>query len=289
MLKIVDRFGEPVVLVGTATDKYRVRAHDLGNGHLEVSASRVIRWEEADWSPEYLQDVRECISKAHEEADPEEVRAKNLARASRRARTRIRRLCKAMGADTLLTLTYRAEQRDLALAKRHTKEFVRRVARVHPGFACVVGFEEQQRKTWHMHFAVAGIPPYYVHKGCVVRSYDLLRSIWRSVVGDLSGNVDVARRRRHRDKSGARIAGYISKYITKAFAEGEKWSNRWTHYGACDVPVPVDLGEVSNLADALSDAFALVEEWQQVATFRLDRWKEWAFLAVERPPSRRSR
>jgi len=276
VLKIID--GIPYV--GVPTDAYRVKAYDLGNGHLEVAASRVITYVEADWSPEYLADVQAAIERARNEPDPDRDE-RNLQRAARRAKTRVRRLCKAMGADTLLTLTYRGLQADPELAKRHTKEFVRRVTRVMPTFRCVVGFEPQKRGAWHMHLATAGIPAWFTHKGCPVRSYDLLRSIWRSVVGEWSGNIDVARRRRHRDKSGAQIAAYISKYITKAFAEGEKWSNRWTHYGNCEVPPPVDLGVRRDLHQALIDAYTLVADCQVIVTARLDRWKEWAFLAAE--------
>jgi hypothetical protein len=188
--------------------------------------------------------------------------------------------------DTLLTLTYRGLQVDLELAKRHTKEFVRRVTRLHPDFRCVVGFERQQRGAWHMHLATAGIPAWYTVKGIPVRSYDLLRSIWRDVAGVFSGNVDVARRRRHRDKSCAQIAAYVSKYLTKAFAEGDKWTNRWTRYGACEVAPPVNLGRVGCLHLALTDAYALVGDLQVIVTARLDRWKEWLFVSAEDPRPR---
>jgi hypothetical protein len=53
-----------------------------------------------------------------------------------------------------------------------------------------------------------------MHKGVLVRSYDLLRAIWRAVVGELGGNIDVARSKAAR-RSSARIAAYLSKYIGK--------------------------------------------------------------------------
>ena len=43
------------------------------------------------------------------------------------------------------------------------------------------------------------------------------------VAKELGGNVDVARRKSTAKRSPARIASYISKYITKAFEEGAKF------------------------------------------------------------------
>ena len=53
-----------------------------------------------------------------------------------------------------------------------------------------------------------------------MRSYDLLRAIWRAVVGDLGGNVDVSRSNAAR-RSSARIAAYLSKYIGKGLQSVE--------------------------------------------------------------------
>ena len=52
----------------------------------------------------------------------------------------------------------------------------------------------------------------------MVRSYDLLRSMWRGVVGVDGGNVDVSRNKRVA-RSAARLACYLSKYISKGFSE----------------------------------------------------------------------
>lgn len=313
MLKIVDECGRShndpgfdrrsaVAYTGERTDRRRVRAHDLGHGHLEVVSSEVIAWQECDWSQDYLYDVLDVIAKAHEEADPAEVEAKNRERAARRARTSIRRLCKAIGADTMITLTYRENMCDITRAKANVKEWVRRVGRWWPQFRCIVGFEQQGRGAWHMHISTAGIPRQFVKGVTVVRSWDLLRALWRAVVGDVEvagplrlgearkalpgGNVDVARRKRHSRKTPAQIAAYISKYITKAFAEGEKWSNRWTKFGKCEVPPPVDLGEFGSMVDGMVAAYGLMDAGQTVVSGVLDRWGQWFYLAAEGPPLR---
>ena len=47
----------------------------------------------------------------------------------------------------------------------------------------------------------------------MVKSYDLLRTVWRAVVGE--GNVDVSKAVRRRRCSVAKLAAYLSKYISK--------------------------------------------------------------------------
>ena len=284
MLKIVD--GIP--FIGRSTDSYRVKAHDLGHGHMEVVTSRVIEWQEADWAPGVMADHLEVVRKYKEE-HPNEIEARNRQRAARRARTRVRRLVKAMGADTLLTLTYRACEGDLGRAKADLKEFNRRMLRELPGFRFVACFELQRRGAWHMHLATAGLPPFFERTNSTgqvyrVKSFDVFRSVWRSVTKDRGGNVDVARRKRNSQRGAAKIASYIAKYIGKAFAESmEAGTNRWTKYGAVEVAQPVELGVVGSLLDSLGIAYGIIADAQAVATARLDGFRDWFFLAAELP------
>lgn len=298
MLKIIDGNGRTfndagfdedsaVALVGTPGSRFRVKAVDLGNGHIEATASRVIDWQEADWSGNraMLADVLEVFRKAREEADPAEVEARNRERAARRARTRVRRLCKAMGADTLLTLTYRACEADLARVKADLKEFNRRVLRVLPGFCFVACFELQKRGAWHVHMATRAIPRELPTRapGVSFKSFNVLRAIWRSVTKDRGGNVDVARRKFNSKRSAAQVAAYIAKYIGKAFTEGmDEGVNRWTKYGKVETPAPVDLGVVDSLLEAITLTYGLLDKDQSVATAALDRWQDWFFVSGER-------
>lgn len=285
MLKIVD--GIP--FIGKTTDRFAVRVSDLGNGHVEAVASRVIAWTEADWSPQVMADHLEVVRQYREE-HPEEVESRNRERACRRAKTRVRRLCKAMGANTLLTLTYRACEADLARAKADLKEFNRRMLVHLPGFRFVACFELQKRGAWHMHLATAGLPTYFVKVNASgqkyqVKSFDFFRAVWRSVTKDRGGNVDLSRRKKNSQRSAAKIAAYIAKYIGKAFGEGmESGVNRWAKYGAVDVPAPVHVGYSDTLRDALGMAFEWLDNTHVVATMGLDRWQDWFFLAGERPP-----
>jgi len=287
VLKIVS--GIP--FIGQSTDQYRVKVLELGNGQVEGSVSRVIEWTEADWSPQVMADHLEMVRQFREE-NPDEVEARNRDRAGRRARTRVRRLVKAMGADTLLTLTYRALVPDLARAKADLKEFNRRMLRILPGFRFVACFELQKRGCWHMHLATAGLPTFFERVNDTgqkyrVKSFDVFRAVWRSVTGENGGNIDLARRKRNSQRGPAKIAAYIAKYIGKAFLEGmDKGINRWAKYGNVEAPLVVDHGIVGNLLDALGIVYAAVDGSggvHDVASRVLDRWKDWFFLAAERP------
>jgi len=288
VLKIVD--GIP--FIGQATDRFRVKAFDLGHGHIEASASRVIEWQEADWSPEYLADVLDAIARAKAEEDQAEREQLNRKRAARRAKTRVRRLCKAAGLDTLLTLTYRGAQPDLAVMKAHVKEFNRRMLALKfpdgrpalPGFRFVAGFELQERGTWHAHLATRDIPS--TLPGVDWRSFNVIRAVWRGVTGQLQGNIDVQRRKRNSAKSSAQVAAYIAKYIGKTFEDlAAGRAERYAVYGirGDSVPEAVDLGVVDNLHQAITITYELLMEAQMVSTARLDQWKDWFFVAGELP------
>ncbi len=161
-------------------------------------------------------------------ATEEERKFANLERAARRAATRVRHLCKVAGVDTLLTLTYRENMRDWSTLKRHMKEFNRRMSKLIPGWFYVSAFERQDRGAWHAHMAVHRLPPELAAKGGVrVKSFNVVRAVWRAVTGELGGNIDVQSRKRNSRRAPSRIAAYLSKYMTKAFADGDAWSNRF--------------------------------------------------------------
>lgn len=274
--------GGYMAFLGSSTGRYKVKTMDFGNGHCEVAASRVIEWSEAEWPAHYLVDVMEVIAKAKEEQPQDEVELANRKRAARRAKTRVRRLCKVMGADTLLTLTYRALQDDLDLCKRHLKEFNRRMLRVLPGFCFVACFEPQKRGAWHIHLATRNIPAALPGIKGEWRSFNVIRSIWRSVTGELGGNIDLQRRKFNSQKSAAQVAAYIAKYIGKGFEEDglEAGKNRWTKYGQVEEPLQIQTVEES-LHAAISSAYSFVQSSQVIATARLDDWKDWFFVAGE--------
>lgn len=214
---------------------YDLVRRSLGNGHSEYRMAPIKTWEHIDvLSDQAYADRLDCM-----EATAEERKQANLERAAQRARTRVRHLCKAAGIDTLLTLTYAANMTDWTLLKRHMKEFNRRMAKLVPGWFYVAAFEKQKRGAWHAHMAVHRLPPELEARGGVkVKSFNVIRAVWRAVTGELGGNIDVQSRKRNSQRAPSRIAAYISKYMTKAYADGEPWSNRFSSSKGVTVPKP---------------------------------------------------
>ena len=172
-----------------------VRVHELGHGHTEGVILPRYAWSEAEpLSPLAQADSLRCAdgeafvggewvpyvkSKSQQDLDD----AANRARATKRARTKVRRLCKAKGLTTLLTLTYRENMCDRQRMARDFDAFVKRVRRRIEGFEYVCAFETQKRGAWHAHIAVKRVQSFYVVGSTMVKSFDLLRSMWRGVVG----------------------------------------------------------------------------------------------------------
>lgn len=208
---------------------YDLRFHDLGHGHVEAMAQPRYGWREVDASPQVLADAAMAQGHywaggergewvPHEPPTPVEIEARNrlnIERSARRSRTAVRRLIKSKNLTTMLTLTYRENMVERPRMARDFDVFMKRVRRLFPGFQYVCVFEQQKRGAWHAHIAVEKVLSHYLHKGVLVKSYDLLRAIWRAVVGE--GNVDVSRASNRCRGSVGKLAGYLSKYIGKGF------------------------------------------------------------------------
>ncbi|MBB3013528.1 rolling circle replication-associated protein [Cupriavidus alkaliphilus] len=150
---------------------------------------------------------------------------------SKRARKNVRLRCQAIQADRLLTLTYRENMQDVERLKRDFDAF-RRAMKGAGQWHYVAVPETQTRGAWHIHVAV---------HGRVV--YNLVRSIWRRIVGRdeqgrPNGNVDV-----RNPKTGGKwkrhaLSAYIAKYITKDVDNHDLNKKRyWTSKGIV-VPEP---------------------------------------------------
>ena len=261
-----------------------VRVHSLGHGHTEAVTLPRYAWREIE-PPSALAIAdaemckRGCMIRAGEwvpyeasKADQERDAAENRKRATRRARTKVRRLCKAKGLDTLLTLTYRENMVDRERIARDLDVFVKRVRRVIPGFEYVCAFETQKRGAWHAHLAVRKVLAHYAVKGRLVKSYDLLRSMWRGVVGLDNGNVDVSRNR-NVSRSSAKLASYLSKYIGKTFDAASKHVNSYSASGRSLPDALLERVLSPNAADALNvlcDLLAPELASQKLDTFLLE-------------------
>lgn len=277
-------------------DEWNMSIHKLGNGHAEVSISRPTAWRELppDLAARHGEFWQEWVDEqSSEEALAERARL-NALRSARRAKTKVRRLVKVLGLDTLLTLTYRGNQQDLPLCKRHFKEFVRRLKRVLPGFVYVAAFERQKRGAWHVHIAcrrfakLLDVGGHHVvatgdGHGVKVKSYNVIRAVWRGVTGEWQGTINDSRRKGLSVKTPAKLAAYLSKYMTKAFEEGEDWSNRYSATSGVPIPKPVLLTfRDASLNDLIALAYDEVAGGQCRVSSWLSRWKDLFFLSTER-------
>ena len=287
MLRIIDG----VAFEGKLSpDRWAVSKRDLGGGHVEVSVRQCVDWHEAGW--DYAKHRATLLDMYGEEGmarrDAEEAAARREAsalRAARRAKTRVRHLVKVQALDTLLTLTYRENFTDEAGAWRHLKAFARRMRSALGAFAYVAVMERQKRGAIHWHLAVHRLPAVMAAKGGVkVKSFNVVRALWRAVVGELGGNVDASRRKAHAQRSGAKIAAYLSKYVTKAFAEGTEGANRYSASMGVKIPA-ADRREMR--AESLRALLANVYPWAfdapgiVMVSAWVDRFNEAAYFAAE--------
>lgn len=278
MLRIVDGMvfeGKP------SPDRWRVALHELGHGQREVVATRCIDWAQAH----YLHPDSTCaqiLRGERDDPDRAEKEAANAKRAARRAKTQLRRRVKSMGCTRMLTLTYKSNQTDEALCKRHVKEFVRRVRRLVPDFAYVAGYEPQKRGAWHVHMAMHALPlRLSASNGVKVKSWNVVRAIWRSVIGE-PGNIDDSAGKLKK-RSAARIASYLSKYLLKAFEEGADYRKRWS---SSEHSMPaVQAAEIrsEDLRELFEFAFGLADSDGAEFTLWLCPFKDRFFIASGPP------
>jgi len=268
-------------------DEWDVRTIDLGNGHREAVISRPTVWEEMPPNlQELFGDHWQATAERDAEENAEERRLANLKRAARRAKTRVRRMVKVLGLDALLTLTYRGNQTDLELCKRHMKEFVRRMRRALPGWVYVAAFEKQKRGAWHVHMATHALPlQMAASNGVKVKSFNVVRAIWRSVTGEFGGTINQKKREWHSRQSTGKLAAYLSKYMMKAFEDGEDWSNRYSGSQGVEIPDAVRMrfrGE--RLADLIGLVFDDCAQGPVEIMTWLSRYGDVFYLSTEGPP-----
>lgn len=237
-----------------------IRVYDLGNGHVEAVIQPRYPWVELDGlsasaQAHYDDCVLNPVPLSRREAL--ERSAANRERSTRRARTTVRRLAKFKGLTTLLTLTYRENMQDRERMARDLDVFIKRVRRVVSGFEYIAVFERQKRGAWHAHIAVKRVLSHYLSRGSLVRSYDLLRSMWRGVVGADNGNVDVSRNRRVQ-RSASKLAAYLSKYIGKEFGQAEKHVNSYSASGRALPPAIIVRHASASLWGAVCDLWYLL-------------------------------
>lgn len=154
---------------------------------------------------------------------------------SRRAKKNVRLRSQAIGADRMMTLTYRGAMTDIERLKRDFDAF-RRAMRRAGDWHYVAVVERHKSGGFHIHVAVHGRV-----------AYNLVRAVWRRVIGPDAegrpgGNIDVRNPHdgvRYGKWKRHALAAYISKYITKNADDHELNKKRYWSSKGIPVPEPV--------------------------------------------------
>jgi hypothetical protein len=201
--------------------------------------------------------------------------AANKKRACRLARQRVRLLAKCIGADHMVTLTYREVVQDMDKLKKDFENFVRAVHVKHPEWVYVATFEKQRVDSpdwsYHMHLAVKGKQDIKY----LLRSW--LRSIGQPLdeindwlirgvkLGERSkGAVNVTKPNKRWSAASNtsatwqanKLAAYMTKYIAKEFDTVQKGAKKYWHSKGIEKPEVIKfwLG-ATNFPDAIKEAY----------------------------------
>ncbi|VVD64465.1 bacteriophage-related protein [Pandoraea pneumonica] len=222
-----------------------IRGRNFGDGQVEVTATRFDRYMGA-------QGLHLMPRAKRGESENSED---NQLVAAKRAKQQVRLRCKAIGADRMITLTYRENMQDKDRLRRHFDALRRRLGKVME-FQYVAVAERQKRGAWHLHIAVKGR-----------QNYRTLRSIWISIIGNNNGYVRVSNPFKQKGLR-HKLASYLSKYITKDFAEHAINEKRyWTSRG---VEIPELYSITHLLNDDPLDAIVIAFESAKLAGATLD-------------------
>ncbi|MGH7146651.1 MAG: rolling circle replication-associated protein [Nitrospiraceae bacterium] len=163
-------------------------------------------------------------------------RSLNPERNQQRARTRaggvIRRKCLTIGADHLVTLTYRENVQDRTRTLEDMERFHRMLKRAGASLQYVTVLEYQKRGAIHLHIAVRGF-----------QDVRLLRRCWYRIVGDGQGQVNVKGPRP--GSSPVKLARYISKYISKDIDALPREAGEHRYFCSLGITVPTERYELA--------------------------------------------
>jgi hypothetical protein len=153
---------------------------------------------------------------------PEERERRCLVEGERRARRELRWALHCIGADRILTCTFKENLQDIGAARRVWNHFVVLVRARYPKWLFAAVMERQERGALHFHAGVVGF-----------QNVNHLRAYWRRAAGAYGGNINIAVDKRRwgtecEERPVRKIASYLGKYLGKAFGWMPKYSHRFT-------------------------------------------------------------
>ncbi|MES2581341.1 MAG: hypothetical protein V4627_01380 [Pseudomonadota bacterium] len=257
------------------------------NGHRELSARPVIHWEDCGDMGDHKDALGNDVPDLEvTPAELEERRLRCLNKAAKRATTQCRRIIKASSFDEMLTITYRENQTDRALCKKHFETWVRRMKNALPGFQYCASFEVQERGAMHIHVATHKLPKMAQYKGVKIEAWKLGTKVWRSIVGEDNGLVFVGGKSRwgkgrQRKLSSAKMAAYVSKYIMKDYSDAPMGSNRYSRSNDIDPPKPTHLRLTGCSLDELIRTAFERQDGHSIVSHRIGHWGDSYWLCTE--------
>lgn len=167
----------------------------------------------------------------------------SIASSVRRSKAAILHKVRCAGLDAMWTLTYQDLVTD-RLRVRQDWDYFCKLLRLHiPGFTYVCVLEAQERGSLHLHIATHKLPARFVVRGHSVKSWDLVRGLWRRAIGGGVGSfVESARSKQHPRASSFRpesLVGYLVKYIAKDLETSALNARRYWSGGSFPEPVEV--------------------------------------------------
>jgi hypothetical protein len=154
-------------------------------------------------------------------------KAQNEKRARARATGEIRRKCLSIGADHLVTLTYRDNVEDRERVLTDLERLRRMLSRGGYSMPYVAVLECQKRGAIHPHLAVRGF-----------QDIRLLRRCWYKIVGKAQGQVNVKGPRP--GTSPVKLARYLSKYISKDIDSQPREFEEHRYFCSLGIAVPTE-------------------------------------------------
>ena len=238
---------------------HRVVLHDFNDGdQFEAVIHKHETWSEPSEFPE------PAFRGVRGEGDIE----KNRERAARRAKKKVRHACKSAKFDRMLTLTTRQAIFDRDVFQKMIEKFIRLVRKATgddmPYVLTVEKHDsektsEAKRRSLHAHVAVRGR-----------QNYKLLQSVWNYRVCGGQGYVRVCNGTKK--VSSNRIAGYISKYISKSVSDVA--TNKKSYWISHNIAAPA---RTVKLFRTISEALLWVIYFfnSKGASWGFDRYRCW--------------
>jgi len=189
---------------------WSIKIHDFGK-----------QWMEASWGK-----VEPHSGKKREKGRSIN-REQNEKRARARAKGEIRRKCLTIGADHLVTFTYRDNVENRERVLRDLERLRRMLARIGYSIPYVAVLECQRRGAIHPHVAVRGF-----------QDIRLLRRCWYQIVGPGQGQVNVKGPRP--GSSPVKLARYLSKYISKDLDSLPREFEEHRYFCSLGIKVPIE-------------------------------------------------